>query len=228
LRKTHLAVAALAITALATAALAAHASSARADDGTAFTYAIYGDAPYGAANHDVTEVLNTPAFIDSVNADPDVSRVIHVGDIHSGKDHCYQNYNTDVYDLWQGIPFTISGNVTNPDGSKTAVTDAPVASPGFDDPLVYTPGDNEWTDCNKSGEGGGAGGDGFYDSSQTGHLPGDPLDKPRDRAQPVLRDRRPDAGAEPGRRDVAGLRPALPSTAASSRTCGGSRPARCS
>jgi hypothetical protein len=23
----------------------------------------------------------------------------------------------------------------------------------FKSPLVYTPGDNEWTDCNKSGEG---------------------------------------------------------------------------
>src|SRR5262249_54215654 len=25
----------------------------------------------------------------------------------------------------------------------------------YQDPLVYTPGDNEWTDCNKAGEGGG-------------------------------------------------------------------------
>jgi hypothetical protein len=56
------------------------------------------------------------------------------------------------------------------------VTDQPVDSAGFDDPLVYTPGDNEWTDCNKSGEGGGIGGDGYFDSSQAGHLPGDPLD----------------------------------------------------
>jgi len=227
LRKTHLAVAALAITALALAALAARASSARADGGTAFTYAIYGDAPYGAANHDITEMLNTPAFIDSVNADPDVSRVIHVGDIHSGKDHCYQSYNTDVYDLWQGIPFTVSGNVTNADGSKTAVTDATVASPGFDDPFVYTPGDNEWTDCNKSGEGGGTGGDGYYDASQTGHLPGDPLDN--------LAIVRSQFFATAGQ--TLGLNPANvtsqatagpPNTAASSRTCGGSRAARCS
>jgi hypothetical protein len=176
LRTMHLLATAIAVPFLAVAAFAAQESSARADGGTAFTYAVYGDAPYGAANHDVTQVLRTPAFIDSVNADPDVSRVIHVGDIHSGKDHCYQAYNTGVYDLWQGIPFTISGSVTNPDGTKTIVTDAPVDSAGFDDPLVYTPGDNEWTDCNKSGEGGGVGGDGYLDSSQGGHLPGDPLD----------------------------------------------------
>src|SRR5262249_32073592 len=130
----------------------------------------------GAANHDITEVLDTPAFIANVNADPDVSRVIHVGDIHSGKDHCYDWYDRDVLDLWQGVPFTISGNRTNADGTKTALTDEPVNSPGLDDPAVYTPGDNEWTDCNKSGEGGGAGGDSYYDSTQAGHLPGDPLD----------------------------------------------------
>ena len=28
--------------------------------------------------------------------------------------------------------------------------------PRFKDPLVYTPGDNEWTDCHKAAEGGGA------------------------------------------------------------------------
>jgi len=27
-------------------------------------------------------------------------------------------------------------------------------------PLIYTPGDNEWTDCNKTGEGGDTGHDG--------------------------------------------------------------------
>ena len=162
MRKTTLVAAAVAAAALALAALAALTSGARADDGTAFTYAIYGDAPYGSFNGDTTEMLKTPAFIGSVNSDPDVTRVVHVGDIHSGKDHCYQAYNTHVYDLWQGIPFNLNGTDVN--------------SPGFDDPLVYTPGDNEWTDCNKTGEGGGAIGDGYYDASQPGHLPGDPLD----------------------------------------------------
>jgi hypothetical protein len=175
-RRTHFITVALVAVAVVAGALAARASSARADGSSAVTYAVYGDAPYGNVNHDITEVLDTPAFIDSVNADPDVSRVIHVGDIHSGSDHCYSWYNQDVYDLWQGVPFTISGDRTNADGSTTSLTDQPVNSPGFSDPLVYTPGDNEWTDCNKSKEGGGVGGDSYYDTSQTGHLPGDPLD----------------------------------------------------
>jgi len=166
----------VAVAAIAAAALTARASSARADGSTSITLAVYGDAPYGSVNHDITELVDTPAFIDSVNADPDVSRVVHVGDIHSGSDHCYDWYDRDILDLWQGNPFTISGNITNPDGTVTAVTDQPVDSAGFADPLVYTPGDNEWTDCNKSKEGGGGGGDSYYDTSQAGHLPGDPLD----------------------------------------------------
>jgi hypothetical protein len=54
--------------------------------------------------------------------------VIHVGDIHSGKQYCTEAYNRTVADLWSH----------------------------FADPLVYTPGDNEWSDCHKKAEGGGA------------------------------------------------------------------------
>jgi hypothetical protein len=56
-----------------------------------------------------------------------VRLVLHVGDIHSGSTYCTQSYNQTVYNLWTQ----------------------------FKDPLVYTPGDNEWTDCQKSKEGGG-------------------------------------------------------------------------
>jgi hypothetical protein len=62
-----------------------------------------------------------------VNADADVSLVLHAGDIHSGKQYCTQAYDQQIFDIY-----------------KT-----------FADPLVYTPGDNEWADCHKSGEGGG-------------------------------------------------------------------------
>lgn len=92
------------------------------------TLAIYGDAPYGTTPADTAEFLATPAFIAAVNADPAVSLVVHVGDIHSGKQYCTEGYDRSIYDLWKG----------------------------FTDPLVYTPGDNEWTDCHKVAEGGGA------------------------------------------------------------------------
>ncbi|MFD8141451.1 hypothetical protein [Streptomyces sp. NPDC059708] len=92
-----------------------------------FTLAVYGDAPYGTSPTDTSELQATPAFIADVNADPDVSTVIHVGDIHSGKQYCTAAYDQSIAALW-----------------KT-----------FADPLVYTPGDNEWTDCHKPAEGGG-------------------------------------------------------------------------
>ena len=51
--------------------------------------------------------------------------MLHVGDIHSGKQYC-----TEAYDRTDRRPVA-----------------------GFADPLVYTPGDNEWTDCHKAGRG---------------------------------------------------------------------------
>jgi hypothetical protein len=92
------------------------------------TVAVYGDSPYGGSPTDDSQTLATPAFIDSINADPNVSLVLHVGDIHSGKQFCTEAYDETIYHLWTR----------------------------FEDPLVYTPGDNEWTDCHKTGEGGGS------------------------------------------------------------------------
>jgi hypothetical protein len=93
----------------------------------ASTMAVYGDAPYGTTPTDTSQTVATPAFISSVNADAAVSLVLHVGDIHSGKQFCTQAYDQTVFDMWKS----------------------------YQSPVVYTPGDNEWTDCNKAGEGGG-------------------------------------------------------------------------
>ncbi len=95
---------------------------------TKLTAAVYGDAPYGTSPSDTSQFQATPAFIDAVNADPKVQLVMQVGDIHSGKQYCTAAYNQSILDLWAR----------------------------FADPLVYTPGDNEWADCHKTGEGGGA------------------------------------------------------------------------
>jgi hypothetical protein len=92
------------------------------------TLAVYGDAPYGTSATDTSQTVATPAFISAVNADPAVSLVLHVGDIHSGKQFCTQAYDQTIFDLWKA----------------------------YQRPLVYTPGDNEWADCHKVAEGGGA------------------------------------------------------------------------
>jgi hypothetical protein len=96
--------------------------------------AVYGDSPYGTdapfgnpTTTDTSQLQATPTFIDSINA-ADPQFVVHVGDIHSGKQNCTLAYDQKIYDLWTA----------------------------FERPLVYTPGDNEWSDCHKVAEGGGA------------------------------------------------------------------------
>lgn len=107
-------------------ASAGNGTPLNSDAANPVSVAVFGDAPYGTTPTDTAEFQATPAFIDSVNDDPQVRLVMHVGDIHSGKQYCTQSYDLSVFDLWAQ----------------------------FKDPLVYTPGDNEWTDCHKSGEGG--------------------------------------------------------------------------
>jgi len=97
--------------------------------GRAATLAVFGDWPYS-----LDLVAVAPLLIGSVNSDPDVSAVIHVGDIHSGS-----------------MPCTGAGLNPRPAGSN------PIWNYGvfglfaqFNAPFVYTPGDNEWTDCHKT------------------------------------------------------------------------------
>jgi hypothetical protein len=94
-----------------------------------FSVAVIGDSPYGIAYGDTAQYLANPAFIAKVNADTSLSAALHVGDIHSGKEFCTETYNLGVFNQW-----------------KAGYTKLP---------LIYTPGDNEWTDCHKAKEGGG-------------------------------------------------------------------------
>src|SRR5690242_15315646 len=64
------------------------------------TIAVYGDAPYGTTPTDTAEFDATPAFIASINGDPDVSLVLHAGDIHSGKQYCTEKYDRAIRKLW--------------------------------------------------------------------------------------------------------------------------------
>lgn len=100
------------------------------DDRNVLSIAVFGDAPYGLKDSDAAQFDATPAFIGTINADKGISLVFHAGDIHSGKQTCSLAYDQSIYDMW-----------TDP-------------SSGFKSPLVYTPGDNEWTDCHKAKEGG--------------------------------------------------------------------------
>jgi hypothetical protein len=66
-----------------------------------------------------------PSWVADINADPDVETAVHLGDIKSGSTLCSDDY----YDAIAGF------------------------FAQFRDPLVYTPGDNEWTDCHRTNNG---------------------------------------------------------------------------
>jgi hypothetical protein len=86
------------------------------------TLAVFGDSPYLDPSFPPKSEFNaTPAFIDTFNADPSVQEVVHVGDIHSGSEPCTVAWDQSIYNLWTA----------------------------FEKPLIYTPGDNEWSDCTK-------------------------------------------------------------------------------
>jgi hypothetical protein len=121
------------------------AATAQAQNGTPIntgtadpiTLAVFGDWPYSASLFEAA-----PLLLESINRDPKVRLVLHVGDIHSGSMPC----------TGAGLP---------PPPYPAGV--APAPNPGwnqdifdifeqFSDPVVYTPGDNEWTDCHKKKE----------------------------------------------------------------------------
>ena len=79
-------------------------------------------AVIGDRPYTAVKLAEMPSLIAQINADPAVSLVIHVGDIEAGsKTGCLDTYFSSIKDLFDT----------------------------FDDPFVYTPGDNEWTDCHQ-------------------------------------------------------------------------------
>src|SRR5882757_6681370 len=113
-----------------TSATASNAANNAAPTGP-LTMAVFGDWPYNQLLLD-----NAHLLLKSVNSDRKVSLVMHVGDIHSGSQPCTSasilppipasdpNWNQQVYFQFQQ----------------------------FNTPVVYMPGDNEWSDCHKSKE----------------------------------------------------------------------------
>jgi len=96
------------------------------------TIAVFGDWPYSQFLLD-----NASRLIDSVNADPEVSLVIHVGDIHFREHAVYQRQ-----------AFCRRSRRPIPAGTRKIY----YQFQQFGMPVVYTPGDNEWTDCHKTKE----------------------------------------------------------------------------
>lgn len=66
-----------------------------------------------------------PALVDDINDDEKVRLVLHAGDIKTGSSPCDDARFADRVSLYET----------------------------FEDPFVFTPGDNEWTDCHRAGAG---------------------------------------------------------------------------
>ncbi len=109
--------------------IATAGASARTNPNT-LTLAVFGDSPYFDPSFQTLpvaptpEFTATPAFIRTFNADQSLEEVIHVGDIHSGSEPCTAAYDQAIFNFWKA----------------------------FQKPLIYTPGDNEWSDCTKAKE----------------------------------------------------------------------------
>lgn len=71
-------------------------------------------------------IARFPSRIDQINADPRVRMVVHLGDIKNGSSRCDSSYLEAIRAQFDR----------------------------FADPLAYTPGDNEWTDCHRANNGG--------------------------------------------------------------------------
>jgi hypothetical protein len=108
----------------------AHAQSANSN--SAFEFAVIGDQPY---NPVVTVGPNTvqsyPALayerlIANINDYRNLEMVVHIGDIKAGNTRCDDNVYTQNLTYFNSF------------------------RPG----VVYTPGDNEWTDCHRANNGG--------------------------------------------------------------------------
>jgi hypothetical protein len=83
-----------------------------------FGFAVIGDIPYDPPNT-TSESDRFPAVVDQINADPAIQMVDHLGDIKSGPSRCDDTYFQKIRTQFDR----------------------------FADPLVYAPGDNDWTDC---------------------------------------------------------------------------------
>lgn len=66
-----------------------------------------------------------PRLVNAINRDPDITLVLHAGDTKSGTEKCANSFYTDRRNIFNT----------------------------FTDPVVLTPGDNDWTDCHTTSAG---------------------------------------------------------------------------
>ncbi|MFC7596451.1 hypothetical protein ACFQU3_14130 [Terrabacter sp. GCM10028922] len=103
------------------------ASAAQADDLSAQQKAgHFGFAVIGDVPYGAAQIAAFPSMVDRINAEPGLALAVHVGDIKNGSSPCTDEYSAMIRTQFDR----------------------------FVAPLLYTPGDNEWTDCHRVAAGG--------------------------------------------------------------------------
>lgn len=115
----------LTVAALGAALLAAPVAAVASDAPGQQKDGHYSFAVIGDLPYGSDQVAKLPAWVDQINATPGLAFTVHVGDIKSGSSTCTNEYFGMV--KTQFDRFTM--------------------------PLIYTPGDNEWTDCHRTNNG---------------------------------------------------------------------------
>jgi hypothetical protein len=82
-------------------------------------------AVFGDTPYGATQIADVPNFLASLNNDPTIVESVHLGDIKNGSSRCDDSYFQFVFDSFSTLK----------------------------KPFIYTPGDNEWTDCHRANNG---------------------------------------------------------------------------
>jgi len=82
-------------------------------------------AVIGDVPYGAAQIAAFPGWLAQINADPEVRTLVHVGDIKNGSSLCTDAYFAQIRAAFDTV----------------------------EDPFVYTPGDNEWTDCHRVNNG---------------------------------------------------------------------------
>lgn len=82
-------------------------------------------AVIGDVPYGAAQIAAFPGWVDRINAQPGLDLAFHVGDIKTGSSLCTDDYNAMIREQFDR----------------------------FEMPLLYTPGDNEWTDCHRTAAG---------------------------------------------------------------------------
>jgi len=83
-------------------------------------------AVIGDTPYGAAQIEDFPNLMAAIDADPRISYALHLGDIKDGSSRCDDSYYAQIFAGFSTLTI----------------------------PMIYTPGDNEWTDCHRASDGG--------------------------------------------------------------------------